>query len=129
MRPYLPSQDLHSRKNHKKGKNYVKHWVNTHLNNILMLYDCIYERLALEVVLRYESCKLIKLSSFGYKVSLWCFLMENCSLDELRHQGFIAFLVVDWVCYSFETVRGVAPGEDYRLKFCLETCLEVWHRK
>ena len=94
-----------------------------------MLYDCVYERLTLEVVLRYESSKLNKLSSFGYKVSLWRFLMQNGSLGELRHQGFIAFLVVDWVCYSFETVRGVAPGEDYRLKFCLETCLEVWHRK
>ena len=29
---------------------------------------------------------------------------KNGNLGELEHQGFIAFSVVDWVCYRFATV-------------------------
>ena len=39
------------------------------------------------------------------------FLQKNDNLGELGHQEFIAFLVVDWVCYRFVTVRGAAHGE------------------
>ena len=34
------------------------------------------------------------------------FLRENYRLSELGHRGFIVLLVVDWVYYSFVTVRG-----------------------
>ena len=44
-----------------------------HLNRILMLCDCVGERLALEVALRYWSCIYIKISIFGCKVPL-CFV-------------------------------------------------------
>ena len=90
-----------------------------------MLLDCVLERLTFEVLLRYWSCKLIKIPSFGYKVPLQCVLTENDSLGELRHQGFTVFLVVDWVCYSFVTARGVAHGKYYFLEFCGGTCSEV----
>ena len=42
-------------------------------------------------------------------------LRKNGSLGEFGHQRFIAFLVVDCVCYMFVTVRGVEHGEDYEL--------------
>ena len=45
----------------------------SHLNSILMLWDCAGERLTLEVALRYCSCIQIKISSFGSKVHL-CFV-------------------------------------------------------
>ena len=54
---------------------------------------------------------------------------KSNSSGELRHQGFIAFLVVDWFCYSLVTLRGVAHGEDYGLEFCGGTCSEVWQGK
>ena len=39
------------------------------------------------------------------------FLWKNGSLGELRHQGFIAFLMVDWVCYSFVIVKELRMGK------------------
>ena len=45
----------------------------SHLNTILMLCDCIGERLTLDVALRYWSCIKMKISSFGSKVPL-CFV-------------------------------------------------------
>ena len=45
----------------------------SHLNSILMLCDCVGERLTLEVALRYWSCIYIKISIFGCKVPL-CFV-------------------------------------------------------
>ena len=45
------------------------------------------------------------------------FLRKDGSLGELRYQEFKASLVVDWVCYSFLTVRSVAHKEDYGLEF------------
>ena len=53
------------------------------------------------------------------------FLRKNGSLRELRHQAFRAFLMTDWVCCRFLTVRGVAHGEDYGLEFYGGTCSEV----
>ena len=73
--------------------------------NILMLGDCAGEKLTLKVVLRYGSRKLVKTPSFGYKLQLWCVITKNGSFGELGHQGFIAFLVIDWVYYRFVTVR------------------------
>ena len=43
---------------------------------------------------------------------MWVFLRKNGSFVELRHQGFIAFFVVDQVFYSFMTIKGVAHGEN-----------------
>ena len=77
---------------------------------------CVIERLTLQVVLRCRSFKLVKIPSFDCKIPLWCVLTENGSLDE-----FIDFLVADWVCYSFVTVRGVVYGEDYGLELFWET--------
>ena len=51
------------------------------------------------------------------------FLQKNGNLGELGHQEFIAFLVVDWVCYRFVTVRGAA--EVYGHEFCGRLCSEV----
>ena len=49
------------------------------------------------------------------------FLRESGSLGE-----FYMPLVVDWVCYRFVTVNGVAYGQlDYRLELCRGTCSEV----
>ena len=50
------------------------------LNSILMLRDSVYETLILEVVLRYGSCKLIKIPSFVCKVPLWCAVTEKWKL-------------------------------------------------
>ena len=65
-----------------------------HLNSILVLVDYVGERLTLEIVFRYLSCKYIKIPRFGCKVPFWCVLKENGSLDELGHRGYVAFLVV-----------------------------------
>ena len=40
--------------------------------SVLMLGDCVGERLILEVMRGYESCKLVITPSFGCKISLWC---------------------------------------------------------
>ena len=61
--------------------------------NILMLGDSDGSR------------KLVKTPSFGSKLQLWCVITKNGSFGELGHQGFIAFLVIDWVYYRFVTVR------------------------
>ena len=94
------------------------------LNSILMLRDCVGERLTLEVVLRYGSCKLVNTTSFDCKIP-FMFLQKNDSLSELGHQRFIAFLVAHWVCYRIVTVRGFAYGEGHRLEFCGGMCYEV----
>ena len=57
------------------------------------------------------------------------FLWKNGNLGKLKHQGLIAFPVVDWVCYSFVSVNGVTHGEEYKLEFCGVTRLEVWQGK
>lgn len=38
------------------------------------------------------------------------FLRKRDSLSELGYRGFIAFLVVDWVCHSFLTARARGKG-------------------
>ena len=49
---------------------------------------------------------LVLAAKYPFGVSL----RKNGSLGELRHQGFIAFLVVVWIHYGFMTV---AHGKDY----------------
>ena len=57
------------------------------LNSILVLRDCIGERLTLEVVLRYGSCRLVNIPSCDCKVSLLCdvFLRKNESFSKFGH--------------------------------------------
>ena len=74
------------------------------LKNILMLGNCVCESVALEVPLRYESCKLVQILSCGFKLQLWHVLTKKNNLGKLGHQRFV--LVVNWVCYSFVTVGG-----------------------
>ena len=64
----------------------------SHLNSILMLGDYVGERLALEVALKYCSCKFVKSPVLGTKYPFGVFLRKRGSLDELGHSGFIAFL-------------------------------------
>ena len=102
----------------------------SHLNSILMLNDCVGERLTLEIITRYGSYKLVKTPSFGCKLPFWHVLPKNNgSLREVKHQGIVAFLVLHWVCYRLVTVREVVFGEDYGLEFCEGTCSEVQHGK
>ena len=75
--PIFIRRDPHSSKNHNNREKSRKIWEKSHLHSIFMLHDCVYERLTLEVVLRYGSCKLIKIPSFGCKVPLWCVLTEK----------------------------------------------------
>ena len=98
---------------------------NSHLNSVLLLRDCVGERLRFEVAFRQESCKLAKTPSFGFKIPLQCVLV----LGELKHQGFIDFWVEEWVFYNFVIVRGAAHGEDYELEFCWGTCSQAWQGK
>lgn len=56
-------------------------------------------------------------------------LPKKWKLTWSEEQRFVVFLLVDWVCYSFVTVRGVAHGEYYGLEFCGATCSEVWQGK
>ena len=53
------------------------------------------------------------------------FLRKRDSLSELGYRGFIAFLVVDWVCYIFVAVRSAAHGGDYGLEFYGGMCSEM----
>ena len=56
-----------------------------------MLGDFIREKLTLEVVLRYGSCKLVIVPVFPAKHCYSVFLRKNGNLGE-----FDSFLVVDW---------------------------------
>ena len=66
-----------------------------------ILLGCVGERLTVQVVLRYRSCELFQIPSCGCKVPFGVLWRKYGSLGELGHQGFTAFLVVDWVCYRF----------------------------
>ena len=61
----------------KIGKNYGKNRKKMTLEHYIDISWLSFERLALEVILRRGSCKLIKIPSFGCKVSLWCVLTEK----------------------------------------------------
>ena len=76
------------------------------------------ERLELEFVLTYGSCKLVKSLVLTAKSPFGVFLWKNGSFSELGHPGFIVFLVEDWVFYRFVTLRGDAFGKDYGFEFC-----------
>ena len=65
MKPLLPTADTHVQSMREESR----------LNSFLMLYYCVGEKLKLEVVLRYEACKSIKIPSFG-----WCVSTEKWQL-------------------------------------------------
>ena len=46
------------------------------MNSMLMYGDCVGERLALVVVLRYDTYKKVKFPSFGCKVPFWCVMVK-----------------------------------------------------
>ena len=56
-------------------------------------------------------------------------LRKNGSLDGLDHQGFLALLVVEQVCYMFVTVKEDAFRENYVVKFCGVMYIELWQGK
>ena len=68
--PISHRRDPHSSKNHKNLEK-------SRLKRIFMLRDCVNERLTLEIVLRYRSCKLIKISTFGCKVPCGVFSLKR----------------------------------------------------
>ena len=75
-------------------------------------------------LVRYGSCKLVKIASFGCKGSLWLVLTnKNSSLGELRHWGFIILLVLDWVLQVCDCEGCFGLG------FCAEMCSGVWQGK
>ena len=74
------------------------------LNSILMLCDCTGERLSLQILLRFCSCKLvIGPLDFAAKYCCSVVLHKNGSLGH-----FYSLLVVDWFCSMFTTVKEVA---------------------
>ena len=78
-------------------------------NSILMVRDYVSERLTFEVVLRQGVANLLKSAVLAAKCSCGVLSRKN---GRLRHQGFKAILVVEWVCYSFVTVSSAAHEED-----------------
>ena len=92
------------------------------LNSILIMGDCVGARLTLGVVLRYGYCKLV-ITNLGFptKYCYSVFLRKNDSLG-----AFCSILAMDWVCYRFMNVNGVAYEEEYGLEFCERMCSEVW---
>lgn len=50
----------------------------------LVLGNCVGKRFALGVALRYESCKTVKVSSFGCKQPLGVFLQKSFKLIKWR---------------------------------------------
>ena len=52
----------------------------SNLNSVLMLHDCVGERLTIRVVLKYGPRKLTKIPIFGCKVPLLCVLIEKWQL-------------------------------------------------
>ena len=55
----------------------------TCLNSVFMLPRCVAEKLSLEVLPRYESCKSVKILSFSCQTPLQCvFIRKNGSLCE-----------------------------------------------
>lgn len=47
------------------------------LDSVLMLHDCVGERLTLRVVLKYGPCKFAKIPIFGCKLPFLCVLMQK----------------------------------------------------
>ena len=62
----------------------------SHLNSIFMLGHCVDKRLALEVKLRYGTCKFVQIPIFWWQSS-GMFLVKNDTLSEIRHLEFIPF--------------------------------------
>lgn len=79
------------------------------LNSILILHDCVREKLTFEVLLRQGVANLLNSLVLAAKYPCRVLSRKN---GELRRQGSIAYLVVDWICQSFVTVRSVKHRED-----------------
>ena len=86
-----------------------------------MLGDCAGERLIMEIVLRYWSVDLankLKSQVLVAKYPCGVFLRKNVTLGELGHRGFLSFLVIDYACCNFMTIKKAVFGEDNVLEFC-----------
>ena len=131
MKPLSPTAETSIR---AKIIKIVKYFKKIGKNHALTEFWCcmtVYERLTLEVVLTYGLANWLKSVVLAAKYPCGMFLQKNNSLGELRHQRFIAFLLVGWVCYSFMPVRGVVHGEDhgFELNGSWTHCSEVWQGK
>ena len=60
------------------------HGENSYFNNISILGDCVGEMLSVEILIRFLSCKLVKLVCLGCKAPLWYFLAEEWELGSIR---------------------------------------------
>ena len=78
----------------------------SHLNSILMLGDCVGEKLTLQVELRCWPFKQIKIPSFSCKVPMWCVFTEKC---KLRWNGTLSTFSL-CVCVVFFYVCGCKGG-------------------
>ena len=87
------------------------------MNSILILGDCVGERLTMGVV---WVLQIITTLVFAAKYCYSLFLQKNDSLG-----AFYSVLVIDWDYYSFLNVKRVAYEEDYGLEFCERTCSKV----
>ena len=76
-------------------------------------------------------------SFLGFNLKNWLsslvFVAKYCRSEFLWKNGslgdFYSLLVVDWVCYRFVTVKGIAYGAVYSLGFCGRPCSEMWQGK
>ena len=89
-----------------------------------MLGDYVGERLSKEIVIRYLSCKLVKIACFGRKAPLWCFLTEKWQLGSIRRpKVYNLFRGTLGVLQAHDCKRG-AFGKDQEFEFCGETVVE-----
>ena len=61
----------------------------SHLRSILILCGCVGERMTLQFVLRYRSCKLAKIPSFACKIPLWGNFKEKWQLWWIGRLGML----------------------------------------
>ena len=94
------------------------------LNSILMLYDCVGEKLTLKVVRRHESYKLVKTPSF-----FWCVPIEKWQFRWIMTPRIYGSFGSKLRLLHFCDLSDVAHGEDNRLKFCGGMYLEMWQGK
>ena len=76
-----------------------------HLNSILMLGDCVGERLSLGLARRYRSWKSVKMLSLPCGVFLW----KNDGFGKLGNQRFLGSVRSSWL-----------PGGAFRKNYGLE---------
>ena len=65
--------------------------------------------------------------NFCYRITVVMgFFTKKWQIRWIETPRIYSLFMVDWVCYSFTTVKGVAHGEEYGLEFCGETGSKVW---